>query len=121
MGAKQFGLTGARCQGVGHRAADAYSGIEARRSAVWQAGWRLGQGLAAAAAVAVASWWVCEAGHRVGHTCQHLHGGTGADLDYPIHRYYLWSRQNELSLGGSSRILAGFGAELSNQQIEIGL
>ncbi len=118
---KQFGKPLAGFQAVAHRAADAYIDIEALRSTLWQAAWRIEQGLPAASAVAVASWWVCEAGHRVGHACQHLHGGTGADLDYPIHRYYLWSRQNELSLGGSSRILAGFGAELSNQQIEIGL
>jgi alkylation response protein AidB-like acyl-CoA dehydrogenase len=57
----------------------------------------------------------------VGHACQHLHGGAGADVDAPIHRYFLWARQIELSLGGGSRILARFGASLSNQTIEIGL
>ena len=118
---KQFGKQLAAFQAVAHRAADAYIDIEALRSTLLQAAWRIDQGLPPSSAVAVASWWACEAGHRVGHACQHLHGGTGADLDYPIHRYYLWARQNELSLGGGSRILAGFGAELSKQQIEIGL
>ena len=66
-------------------------------------------------------WWACEAGHRVGHTAQHLHGGIGADVDYPIHRYYLWAKQIELMLGGGNRILARFGSSLSQQTIEIGL
>lgn len=118
---KQFGKPLAGFQAVAHRAADCYIDIEALRSTLWQAAWRIDEGLDAASAVAVASWWACEAGHRVGHACQHLHGGTGADLDYPIHRYYLWARHNELSLGGSARVLAHLGAGLSTQQIEIGL
>jgi len=118
---KQFGKPLAGFQAVAHRAADAYIDIEALRSTLWQSAWRLAERLPAESAVASASWWVCEAGHRVSHACQHLHGGTGADVDYPLHRYYLWSRQIELSLGGSNRILASFGASLSHQSIEIGL
>jgi acyl-CoA dehydrogenase len=44
------------------------------------------------------------------HTAQHLHGGTGADIDYPIHRYLLWSKQLDLTLGGASFQLARIGA-----------
>jgi alkylation response protein AidB-like acyl-CoA dehydrogenase len=32
-------------------------------------------------------------------TAQHLHGGFGADVDYPLHRYHAWAKQLELSLG----------------------
>ena len=118
---KQFGKPVAGFQAVSHRAADAYIDIEALRSTAWQAAWRMSERLPAEAAVASLAWWACEAGHRVSHTCQHLHGGAGADLDAPIHRYFLWSRQIELCLGGSNRVLARFGASLSNQTIEIGL
>lgn len=118
---KQFGKPLAGFQAVAHRAADAYIDIEALRSTAWQAAWRVSGRLPAEAAVASLAWWACEAGHRVGHACQHLHGGIGADVDYPIHRYYLWSKQIELALGGGSRILARFGASLSGQSIEIGL
>jgi 3-oxocholest-4-en-26-oyl-CoA dehydrogenase beta subunit len=118
---KQFGKPIAGFQAVAHRAADAYIDIEALRSTAWQAAWRLSGSLPAESAVASLAWWACEAGHRVGHACQHLHGGAGADLDAPIHRYYLWARQIELCLGGSNRILARFGASLSHQSIEIGL
>ena len=118
---KQFGKPVAGFQAVAHRAADAYIDVEALRSTAWQAAWRMSESLPAEAAVASVAWWACEAGHRVGHACQHLHGGAGADLDAPIHRYFLWARQVELCLGGSNRILARFGASLSNQTIEIGL
>ena len=30
-----------------------------------------------------------KAGHRVVYAAQHLHGGMGFDLEYPLHRYYL--------------------------------
>jgi alkylation response protein AidB-like acyl-CoA dehydrogenase len=118
---RQFGKPLAGFQAVAHRAADAYIDIEALRSTLWQAAWRLEEERESGNAVAVAAWWASEAGHRVGHACQHLHGGTGADLDYPIHRYYLWAQQTRLSLGGSARILGGLGLRLSNQQIGIGL
>jgi alkylation response protein AidB-like acyl-CoA dehydrogenase len=47
------------------------------------------------------------------HTAQHLHGGIGADVDYPIHRHLLWSKQLELALGGSNQQLARLGALLA--------
>lgn len=118
---KQFGKPLAGFQAVAHRAADCYIDIEALRSTLWQAAWRLDQNLPAGNAVASAAWWTSEAGHRVSHACQHLHGGTGADVDYPIHRYYLWAQQARLCLGGSERILAGFGRQLAGQSIEVGL
>ena len=118
---KQFGKPLAGFQAVAHRAADCYIDIEALRSTLWQAAWRLDEGLPAGNAVASAAWWTSEAGHRVSHACQHLHGGTGADVDYPIHRYYLWAQQARLCVGGGERILAGFGSQLAGQSIEIGL
>jgi alkylation response protein AidB-like acyl-CoA dehydrogenase len=32
-------------------------------------------------------------------TAQHLHGGVGADTDYPLHRFHARAKQIELSLG----------------------
>jgi alkylation response protein AidB-like acyl-CoA dehydrogenase len=48
------------------------------------------------------------------HTAQHLHGGIGSDVEYPIHRYFLWAKQVELALGGANRQLAGLGAALAS-------
>jgi 3-oxocholest-4-en-26-oyl-CoA dehydrogenase beta subunit len=47
------------------------------------------------------------------HITQHLHGGMGADIDYPVHRYFLWGKQIEDTLGGSSAQLARLGKALA--------
>ena len=64
------------------------------------------------AAIATAKWWAAVAGSRVVHTGQHLHGGIGSDIEYPIHRFFLWSKQNELLLGGARQVSARLGAQL---------
>jgi alkylation response protein AidB-like acyl-CoA dehydrogenase len=105
----QFGRPLSAFQGAMLRAADAAIDIEAMRVTLWQAAWRLDTGRDARAAVAVAAWQASERGQRVVHATQHLHGGMGADISYPIHRYFLWGRQIELQLGGPSRQLSALG------------
>jgi alkylation response protein AidB-like acyl-CoA dehydrogenase len=112
-GRKQFGKPIATFQGVALRAADAYIDVEAMRSTLWQAAWRLANGLPASKEVVAAKWWASRGGHRVVHTAQHLHGGMGSDVDYPIHRYFLWWKQLDLSLGSSGRHMARLGEELT--------
>ena len=97
------------------RAADAAIDIEAMRVTLWQAAWRIDTGREAAEAVAVAKWQAAERGQRVVHATQHLHGGMGADVSYPIHRYFLWGKQLELLLGGPSLQLARLGRMVSER------
>jgi len=112
---KQFGQAIGSFQGVGLRAADAYIDIEAMRSALMEASWRLATGRPARLEASVAKWWACRAGTRVTHTAQHLHGGIGSDVDYPIHRFFLWSKQIELTLGGAGQQLARIGDLLTEK------
>jgi alkylation response protein AidB-like acyl-CoA dehydrogenase len=49
-------------------------------------------------------------GARVAATTQHVHGGIGIDITYPLHRYFLWAKQNELTLGSASQQLAHLGS-----------
>jgi len=112
---KQFDQPIAMFQAVGHRAANAYIDTEAIRLTTWQASWRLAEGLPAEAEVAVAKIWASEAGQRVVHAAQHLHGGVGVDREYPLHRYFLWAKQLELSLGGTTRHLLRLGKLLADQ------
>jgi len=95
------------------RAADAAIDIEAMRVTLWQAAWRIDTGRPASEAVAVAKWQAAERGQRVVHATQHLHGGMGADITYPIHRYFLWGKQIELMLGGPSNQLARLGRQIA--------
>jgi alkylation response protein AidB-like acyl-CoA dehydrogenase len=96
-------------QAVQQRLADAYIDVESMRWTMWQAAWRLDEGLPAEQEVAVAKYWAAEAGQRVVATAQHLHGGIGVDVEYPLHRYTLWAKDLELSLGGAGRHLARLG------------
>lgn len=111
---KQFDQPIAMFQAVGHRAADAYIDTEAIRLSAWQAAWRIGAGMPAAAAVAVAKFWAAEGGQRVVHAAQHLHGGAGVDREYPLHRYFLFAKQLELTLGGATAQLLTLGRMLAN-------
>jgi acyl-CoA dehydrogenase len=49
------------------------------------------------------------------HITQHLHGGMGADITYPVHRYFLWGKQIELLTGGASALLAELGDALDQR------
>jgi alkylation response protein AidB-like acyl-CoA dehydrogenase len=109
---EQFGRPLSTFQGTMLRAADAAIDTESIRVTMWQAAWRLDHGLDAELAVSVASWFAAEAGQRAVFATQHLHGGLGADISYPIHRYFLWGKQIELLLGPPSSQLARLGNQL---------
>ena len=110
---RQFGQPISSFQAVAHRAADGYIDLEAMRSTLWQAAWRLAQGLPATAEVRAARWWASEGGYRIAHSAQHLHGGIGADVDYPLHRFFLWAKQLELLGGGARAQMAILGQQLT--------
>jgi 3-oxocholest-4-en-26-oyl-CoA dehydrogenase beta subunit len=110
---EQFGKPIASFQAVGQRAADAYIDTEMVRLTALQAAWRLSAGWSADEEVAVAKFWVGDGGMRALHACQHLHGGLGVDLDYPLHRYFLWGKQLEHTLGTPTRQLLSLGAQLA--------
>lgn len=107
----QFGRPLSTNQAVAVRAADAYLDTEAIRLTTQHAAWLLDEGDedAAQAAALVAGYWASRGGLRVVLATQHLHGGMGADVDYPIHRYFLWGRQGAFSLGAAGATAAELG------------
>ena len=109
----QFGRPLGSMQAVQQRAADGFIDVEAMRSAYLRAVWLLEQGEECEAEVAAAKYWAAIGGHRVTHTSQHLHGGMGADIDYPIHRFFLRAKQIESALGGTTPMLAVIGREIA--------
>jgi alkylation response protein AidB-like acyl-CoA dehydrogenase len=106
---EQFGRPLSTNQAVLLRAADAHMDTEAIRVTAYEAAWRHDQGLASGAQALIAAWWASEAGRRVVHAGQHLHGGTGADLDHPVHRHFLWGRQLGSYLGCGSEVIEELG------------
>ncbi|MFE6175106.1 acyl-CoA dehydrogenase family protein [Streptomyces sp. NPDC056464] len=100
---EQFGYPIATFQAVAVQSADRYIDLRAMEATLWQAAWRIASGasgsLPASGDVAVAKIWASEGVRRVVQTAQHLHGGFGADVDYPLHRYHAWAKHLELALG----------------------
>lgn len=101
-------------QAVQMSMADTHIALEALRSALWQLCYRLDAGLPAPSEAQATAWLACEAGHRIGHVAQHVHGGIGVDLTYPIHRFLYWSRALGIALGGSAACLERLGDWLSD-------
>jgi alkylation response protein AidB-like acyl-CoA dehydrogenase len=98
---------------VAQRIADAYIDTEGIRLTALQAAWRLSEDLPAADELAIAKFWAADGGHRVVHAAQHLHGGIGMDTDYPVHRYYRWSKVIELTLGTATEHLRRLGERIA--------
>ena len=113
-GREQFGRPIASFQAVHQRAADAYIDLEAIRLSTWEAAWRLAEGLPAEEHVRVAKFWAADGGQRAAVAAQHLHGGIGVDMDYPLHRYFVWAKHIELVLGGAMEQLTWLGSRIAD-------
>jgi 3-oxocholest-4-en-26-oyl-CoA dehydrogenase beta subunit len=108
---EQFGRPIGSFQAVQQRMADAFIDVEAIRWTMWQAAWLLDRGGASGREAVIAKFWAAEAGARVAATAQQVHGGIGIDTTYPLFRYFLWAKHNELTLGSASAQLARLGAD----------
>jgi alkylation response protein AidB-like acyl-CoA dehydrogenase len=109
----QFGAPIGSFPAVQQRAADCWIDLQAMRWTAWRAAWRLVESGSAARELAVAKFWAAEGGSRIANAAQHLHGGLGVDVDYPIHRYFLWAKALELAFGGASPWLAELGRSMA--------
>jgi alkylation response protein AidB-like acyl-CoA dehydrogenase len=107
-------------QAVHQRAADAFINMEAIRLTLLEAALFLAEereGAAIDNAIHVAKYWASEGGQFTAYACQHLHGGIGIDVDYPLHRYFIWSTQLEHSLGCARDQLQQLGASIAARGI----
>ncbi|GAA2358355.1 acyl-CoA dehydrogenase family protein [Dactylosporangium salmoneum] len=110
---EQFGVPLATFQAAAHQAANCHIDTAAMEVTFWNALWRLETGRPAASAAHVAKWWSADTGDRVARVVQHLHGGIGSDITYPIHRYMLWSSQLANTLGSAGWHLEQVGAQIA--------
>lgn len=110
---EQFGKPIGSFQAVSQRLADGFIDVEGIRLTLWQAAWRLHEGLPSETELATAKFWAAEGGHRVAHTAVHVHGGVGIDVDGEVHRYYAAAKHNEFALGGATAQLRRIGAALA--------
>lgn len=92
---EQFGRPLATFQAVAQQVADVYLAARTLDLAGRAAAWRMQP-----VDVAVAGYWLAEQALPALHTCQHLHGGLGMDVSYPLHRYYAQARDLARFVGG---------------------
>lgn len=111
---KQFDRVIGSFQLVAGQMADGHIALEALRSSVWQLVYRLDAVQGAVPQAHAVRALANDTGHRVGHMAQHVHGGIGVDVTYPIHRFLYWSRALAVALGGTEHHLAALGDWLAN-------
>ena len=114
---KQFDRPIGSFQAVHQRAGDAFINVEAMRLTAQQAAFLLAENRPASLAVSVAKIFAADGGNHATYAAQHLHGGIGMDLDYPLHRSYIWTRRIELMLGSAARHLERIGDALAAQPL----
>jgi alkylation response protein AidB-like acyl-CoA dehydrogenase len=110
---EQFGRPIGSFQAVSQRLADGYIDVQGARLTLWQAAWRLAEGLPADVEVASAKLWAADTGHKLAHTAVHVHGGVGIDLEGPAHRYFTAAKRHELALGGGTEQARHIGRALA--------
>jgi alkylation response protein AidB-like acyl-CoA dehydrogenase len=107
---EQFGRPLGTFQAVSQQIADAYVVARTVHLVAVSATWRVSEGLDARADTALAAYWVSTELPKMMQQCHHLHGGTGADVTYPMHRFFSSARDIARYLGGPSDTLESLGA-----------
>ncbi|XRQ04135.1 acyl-CoA dehydrogenase family protein [Actinomadura welshii] len=113
---EQFDRALAQFQAVTMQIGDVYIAKRALDVAVWAGVWRLAEGAADTDEVlAVAAYNACEPVVEALYTCQHLHGGIGLDVTYPLHRHFAWGKHCAHLLGGAEGTLDSLGALVAQE------
>ena len=112
---KQFDRAIGTFQAVGQRMADCFIDSQAIELTMLQAATHLDEGRDDTLEVATAKFWAADGGNRIGHAALHVHGGISIDLDYSIHRYFLWLKQYEFTLGAATPQLLRIGKVLADE------
>ncbi|MEU3270755.1 acyl-CoA dehydrogenase family protein [Saccharomonospora sp. NPDC006951] len=106
----QFGRPLATFQAVAQQVADVYITARTLRLVADTACWKLATGRDADADLGVAAYWLASEAPKALATCHHLHGGTGVDIDYPLHRFSSLCKDLTHFVGGAGHRLAELGA-----------
>jgi alkylation response protein AidB-like acyl-CoA dehydrogenase len=85
---RQFGRALAEFQAVAQQVADVYIDSRLLTLAADNAVRRVDRGLPAGDDLAVAAYWTAARALPSLHVCQHLHGGMGVDVTYPLAAYF---------------------------------
>jgi alkylation response protein AidB-like acyl-CoA dehydrogenase len=98
---QQFGRPLASFQAVAQQIADVYIVARTLHLATLSACWRLQTGREAGRDLDVAAYWLAGPAITALRTCHHLHGGTGMDASYPLHRFSSLAKDLGRYVGGA--------------------
>ncbi|MEV4255070.1 acyl-CoA dehydrogenase family protein, partial [Spirillospora sp. NPDC049652] len=116
---EQFDRALAQFQAVTMQIGDVYIAKRALDVAVWAGAWRFATGADDTDEVlAIAAYTAAGQVVEALYTCQHLHGGIGLDVTYPLHRYFAWAKQAGHLLGGAEDQLDTLGALVAAQEVQ---
>ncbi|WP_417285292.1 acyl-CoA dehydrogenase family protein [Comamonas sp.] len=111
---QQFGRPIGTFQLVQGQMADGYILAQAQRTALYQLVWRLDQSLPCAPQAHCVRAQSNELGLKVSRVAQHVHGGMGVDVTYPMHRFMFWGRALAVELGSAEHHLEALGQWLAD-------
>jgi 3-oxo-4-pregnene-20-carboxyl-CoA dehydrogenase alpha subunit len=107
---QQFGRPLATFQAVAQHIADVAIAHRTLHLAALNGCWRLDTGREAARDLDVAAYWLAGQAPEAVAICHHLHGGTGMDVSYPLHRYSALVKDLVRLVGGPEYRLGLLGA-----------
>ena len=107
---QQFGRPLATFQAVAQQIADVAIASRTLHLATVSACWRLDTGRDAGGDTDVAAYWLAAEAPAAMRACHHLHGGTGMDVSYPLHRYSALVKDLVSLVGGADYRLSLLGA-----------
>jgi alkylation response protein AidB-like acyl-CoA dehydrogenase len=109
---QQFGRPLATFQAVAQHIADVSIVSRALHLAALSGAWRLDTGRDAGGDLDVAAYWLAGQAPTALRACHHLHGGTGMDVSYPLHRYSALVKDLVRLVGGADYRLGVLGARV---------
>ena len=116
---RQFGRRLAEFQAVAQQVADVYIASRMLALAAAETVRRVEAREPAATDLAIGAFWLCDRAPAALQTCHHLHGGTGVDETYPLHRYFSGVLDTARLLGGRSAALAAVPASPASDNLEL--
>jgi alkylation response protein AidB-like acyl-CoA dehydrogenase len=117
---QQFDRALAQFQAVTMQIGDVYIAKRALDVGVWAGVWRLEEAARHAGdtdvdeVLAIAAYNACDPVVKALYTCQHLHGGIGLDVTYPLHRYFAAAKHYGHLLGGAEAQLDVIGGLIAD-------
>jgi 3-oxo-4-pregnene-20-carboxyl-CoA dehydrogenase alpha subunit len=110
---QQFGRPLATFQAVAQHIADVSIASRTLHLAARSSCWRLDSGREAGRDLDVAAYWLADQAPEALRLCHHLHGGTGMDVSYPLHRYSALVKDLARLVGGADYRLGVLGTRVA--------